>query len=104
MTKFYGNIGFVVTKETSPGIWEEQEEVRPYYGLVNRNQRRWQGNEDLNDDILVSNEISVIADDFILENLGAMKWVEWMNSKWKINSIELEYPRIKLTIGGIWNG
>ena len=104
MAKFYGQLGFVTTVETSPGIWEEQEVVRSVYGVVNRNQRRWQTNQDRNDDILVSNEISILANDFILENLGAMKWVEWMNSKWKINSIELEHPRVKITIGGVWNG
>ena len=102
--KFFGNIGFVVTEETSPGVFEETEEVRPYYGEVNRDQRRWQTNSDLNDDILVTNEISVVADSYLRENLGAMRWVEWEKSKWKINSITLAYPRVTLTLGGVWNG
>lgn len=102
--KFFGKIGFVVTEETSPGVFEEVEEDRPYYGDVNRNQRRWQPNSDLNDDRLVTNEISVVADSWMRDNLGAMRWVEWENSKWKINSITLEYPRVVLTLGGVWNG
>ena len=104
MTKFFGNIGFVATEENPPGVWVEREETRPYYGDVNRNQRRWQQNQDVNDDILVTNEISIVADDFARDNLGRMRWVEWMDSKWKINSITLEYPRIRLTLGGVWNG
>ena len=102
--KFFGNIGFVVTSETSPGVFEETEESRPYYGDMNRDQRRWQSNSDLNDDILVTNEISIVADGYMRENLGAMRWVEWENSKWKINSISLVYPRVTLTLGGVWNG
>ena len=102
--KFFGNIGFVMTEETSPGVFEEVEDSRPYYGDVTRNQRRWQSNSDLNDDRLVTNEISVVADAFLRSNIGAMRWVEWENSKWKISSVTVEYPRIVLTLGGVWNG
>lgn len=104
MTRFFGKIGFVMTEETRPGIWEELERTREYYGDLKRNQRRWSSRDELNDEFNISNEVSILADPFAYDNLEAMKWVEVMGSKWKINSVTIEYPRITLTLGGVYNG
>lgn len=104
MAKFYGNIGFVKTMETSPDIWETVETVKRYRGDLVRNQRRWEDNESINEDLTISNEISIVADKFAYENIDAMKWVEVMGAKWKVNSVTIDYPRITLTVGGVYNG
>jgi hypothetical protein len=33
-----------------------------------------------------------------------MRYVEWMNARWKITSIDVKRPRVILTIGGVYNG
>lgn len=104
MAKFYGKIGFTVMQETLPDVWEPVETVRDYFGDLNRNQRRWTNGESVNEDIEVSNEISIVLDDFLQENIGALKWVEVMGAKWKVNSITITYPRVVLTLGGVYNG
>ena len=105
MAKFYGSIGFVKMVETSPDVWEPEETVKKYCGDLKRNQRRWDNKSDtINEDLTVSNEVSIIADKFACENIGAMKWVEVMGCKWKINSVTIEYPRITMTVGGVYNG
>lgn len=104
MTKFFGKIGFSQTIETAPGVFEDSVESREYYGDVERQGRRWENSESINDDLVVNNYVSVLADDFAYENIGNMKWVEFLGSKWKIKSVEIEYPRIKITLGGVWNG
>lgn len=105
MTRFCGKIGFSVTVETEPGVWADDQTVpRQYYGDITRIGRRWEKGEGLNDDLIVNNYISVIADEFMTQNLESMKWVEISGSKWKIASVELEYPRVKITLGGVWNG
>lgn len=105
MARFFGNIGFSKAVETAPGIWTDDEIVPfKYKGDVIRVGRRWEKGEGLNDDLIVNNYVSVIADSFMLENLHAMKWVEFSGSKWKVASVEVEYPRIKITLGGLWNG
>lgn len=104
MAKFYGNIGFVKTMETSPDIWETVETVKRYRGDLVRNQRRWEDGESINEDLTISNEISIVADKFAYENIDAMKWVEIMGAKWKVNSVTIDYPRITLTVGGVYNG
>lgn len=104
MNKFYGKIGYAITKETTPGVWVEQIVERSYYGDVIRNIRRLQSSENLNDDINISNEISIVADAFANQNFHSMRYVEYMGTKWKVSSIEVKYPRLILSIGGVYNG
>lgn len=104
MAKFYGKIGYAMTKETTPGVWVEEIVERSYYGDVIRNIGRLQGSENLNDDINVSNEISIVADAFANQNFHSMRYVEYMGAKWKVSSVEVKYPRLILNIGGVYNG
>ena len=104
MAKFYGNIGYIDTVEVEPGIWEEQTIERPYYGDLTRNISKFQPSGGVNDDINISNTISIVADPYANENVHKMRYVEFMGAKWKITNGEVQYPRILLTIGGVYNG
>lgn len=104
MAKFYGPIGYAVTKETTPGVWEDKIIEHMYYGELIRNTRRIQTADQLNDNINVANEISILADPFARENFHLMKYVGFMGAKWKIFSVEVQYPRLILTVGGVYNG
>ncbi len=104
MAKFFGAIGYAVTSETRPGVYEEQIIEREYFGDVNRNIRKLENSEHLNDDINISNEISIVSDPFANENFYSMRYAEFMGTKWKITSVEVKYPRLILTLGGVYNG
>lgn len=104
MAKFYGPIGYAVTVETKPGVWEEQITERYYIGDVIRNTRRLQSTDQVNDDVNISNEISILADPFANGNFHAMRYVGFLGAKWKITSVEVQYPRLLLTLGGVYNG
>lgn len=104
MAKFYGAIGYAVTEETKPGVWTEKIIEHVYYGDLNRNTRRLQSADQLNDNIDVANEISIVADPFANENFHSMRYVEFMGAKWKVTSVEVQYPRLILTLGGVYNG
>lgn len=104
MAKFYGAIGFGVQTQTNPGVWREQIEQRNYYGELLRNTRRLQSTSNLNDDINVSNEISVIADPYIQHNFHSIRFATFAGAKWKVTNVDVQYPRLILTLGGVWNG
>lgn len=104
MAKFYGKIGYAEMSETSPGVHKEQITERNYYGDLIRNTRRLQSGDKVNDDVNVANEISIVADPFANENFHSMRYVEFMGAKWKITNVEVQYPRLILTIGGLYNG
>lgn len=105
MAKFYGRIGFIETKETEPGIWQEVETVRKYYADVNNDVRRWDVKQGgVNDDLQLNNNMSILCDSFLQEHAGAIRWVEWGGARWRVTSIEISYPRITVHFGGVWNG
>lgn len=104
MAKYYGAIGYAVTEETSPGIYEEMIKEYQYYGDVIRNSRRLNGASKVNDDITISNQISIVSDPFASNNFHMMRYATYMGSKWKITEVEVQYPRLILTLGGLYNG
>lgn len=104
MAKFYGNIGYFVPVEDEPGIWIQKIIERPHYGDLIRNTSKSQSSGGVNDDITLSNDISIIADPYANENVHHMRYAEFMGAKWKITNAEIKYPRIILTIGGVYNG
>lgn len=104
MAKFYGAIGYGKSVETSPGVWEDQITERMYRGDLIRNSRRLQSSENLNDNINISNQISIVADPYANENFHLMKYASFMGTKWKITDVEVQYPRLILTVGGVYNG
>ena len=104
MAKYYGKIGYATSEEVKPGVWKKRITEREYFGHVIRNTRRLQSSGNLNDNIIVSNEISIVADPFANENFHSMLYVEFMGAKWKISNVEVQYPRLILTIGEVYNG
>lgn len=104
MAKYYGVIGYAATVQTEPGIYEEQIIETEYIGDVLRNTRRLREGSKINDDITISNQISIIADPYASNNFHAMRYVTFMGAKWKVSDVEVQYPRLILTLGGLYNG
>lgn len=104
MAKWFGKIGFAERVEEEPGIWVENLVVRDYYGDVGRNNRRLQSADQVNDDINVNNEISIVADPYANDHFYSMRYIEFMGARWKISNVEVKFPRLILTIGGVYNG
>ena len=104
MPKFYGSIGYEIYKETTPGVWVEDIVEHQYSGDVYRNTRKLQSGNQVNDSIDISNEISILSDPFANENFHSMRYVTYMGAKWKVSSVEVRYPRLILTVGGLYNG
>lgn len=102
MAKYYGNIGFAVQAETSPGVWEDVIEERPYKGDVLSNSRRFDPSENINDDFVLSNRFSVISDTFLYSHIPAMRYLEFMGSKFKIVSVTVDRPRVDISVGGVY--
>lgn len=105
MSKFFGNVGYAETVETSPGVWVEQIIERPYYGDVLRNYRRLEGNTEVNEDISLSNEISIVADPYAYDHYINIRYVILHGVKWKVSSVDAgSFPRLIMQIGGEYHG
>ena len=104
MAKWFGQIGYAETVESKPGVWKEQITEREYFGDLLRNSRRLQSSSSLNDNVTISNEISILADQFAYQNFHSIRYAEFMGTKWKVSNIEVQYPRLILTLGDVYNG
>lgn len=104
MKRWFGNVGYIETVETDPGIWEEQITVKPYYGELIRNSGKFQVSGEVNDDRDVAIQLSIVADAYAENHFSSMRYVEMWGEKWKITSVEPNRPRLILQIGGVYNG
>lgn len=105
MAKFYGKIGYVLTEETKPGVWAPVVKEYNYSGDTVRTASRYnQSNVSTNDNMTVDVQISIISDPFANENFQKMRYIEYMNCLWEIIKVEVQYPRLVITVGGVYNG
>lgn len=103
MSKFYGAIGYAISEETAPGVWQDNIVEHNHYGDVNRSKFQYEAGASLNDNLNISNEFSILADPFAYENFQYMRYIVFMGAKWKITGVEVQYPRLILTVGGVYN-
>lgn len=103
MSKFHGVIGYGFSKETAPGVYKMQFIEKSYGGDILRFNRNLKGSDKINDDVEISNSFSIVADPWAFANIYAIKYIEWMGTKWKVSNISVEPPRLVLSIGGIYN-
>lgn len=103
MAKFFGKIGYAETVETSQSVWEDTIVEQDYYGDILSNRHMWENSDGLNDNMVLSNRISIIADEKALKSFHLIKYVEYMGAKWKVTNIEVQHPRLILTLGGVYN-
>lgn len=103
MAKLYTTIGYAPSfQQTAPGVWEPVIVQKQYYGEILRNTRRLESSDKVNHDVNISNRISIVADPYARENFHQMRWVEFMGAKWVITDVEVEYPRLILSVGGLY--
>lgn len=96
-------VGFSTTSETAPGIWEETITERKYYGDISKDFRKTEGKNKVIRDISINNIFSIVADPFAFENLEFIKYVKYLGIAWTVESVEVQYPRLIISVGGRWN-
>lgn len=104
MAKYYGNVGFAETTEVRPGVWVDTITERPYYGDLIRNFGKNQPSGGVNNNINIANSISIVSDPYANQNFLKIKYLEFMGVNWCVTDVEVNYPRLILTIGGVYNG
>lgn len=101
--KWHGKIGYRETVETEPGVWEEKIVEKEKRGDLIRVKNSLQSAGGVNDNVKITNVISIVADPYASLNMHNMLYVTAYGSKWKVADISVAYPRFQLTIGGLYN-
>lgn len=102
--KYCGKVGYSETVKTEPGVYQNATTERTYRGDVFKNMRRREAGESVNDNISVNNQISIVADAYAYDHFFAICYIEWMGTLWEVTNIDVQRPRLILTIGGLYNG
>lgn len=105
MAKFRGIIGFDMPIEIEPGIFDSNSYIeKTYRGDIESNSLRYvQVSDKINEDVQLNCQISIVANSFLLNNSGKMRYVEYMGNKWRITSIQPKFPRVLITLGGLFH-
>ena len=102
MAKYHGRVGYSVEVEKYPGVGEPVVTEHEYYGDIIKNRLNLQQGSNVNPTLTLGHNISIIADAYAYENFYAIRYVTYLNKKWLVTGIEIERPRIILTIGGLY--
>ena len=100
MNKWFGGIGYATMVESAPDVWIEKITERNYPGDIQRLSRRLQTESHVNDNVVISNQLSILADPYAMDHFQDIRYAEVWGTKWKISNIEVSYPRLVLTLGG----
>jgi hypothetical protein len=104
MARFAGNVGFGVSTEIRPGVYEDVVTEKPYFGDVRRSARQANFGDKVNDDLVADNTIEIVADSYASDNIFAIRYVDWAGTKWKVPNVERQGVRLILRLGGVYNG
>lgn len=105
MAKMRATVGYGIPTQTSPGIWEDRVATMQVVADVTRLNSRWSSNSNSsNDDLSLNVQCSFIADAFAYQHFAYIKYIEYIGTKWKVTGVEVQHPRLILTVGGVYNG
>jgi hypothetical protein len=105
MAKTVARVSYCIPTEIEPGVWDDQVIAVNYPADITRINSRWSANTDsTNDNISLNSQISFVADAFAIVNFALIKHVNVYGAEWKVTNVEVQHPRIMLTLGGIYNG
>ena len=104
MARYSGNVGFVENRKTRPGVWEPVTTEIHYYGDITRAGRKIVDGQDVAHNVVLDNAISIVADPYAREHYFAIRYAWYQGAKWTVTSVEVVYPRLILTLGGLYNG
>ena len=104
MRKFAGYVGFVLDTEVKPGVFMPRAVEKFYKGEINNQYRRWDQQQEVSDQLTLSEEITIVTNSYLLENIGAIRYVVRHGTRWAVKSIGIKAPKIVLTLGGEYNG
>lgn len=102
--RWYGKVGYVTSVVDEYGVSINQITEQNYTGDIMRNNRRWNNNNSVNGEVNISNQISILSDPYIISNFQNIRYAEFMGNLWCVTDVEVQYPRLILTLGGVYNG
>lgn len=103
MSKYAGLVGYVTQEETVPGVWSPVDKAVMTKGDIIRQSSSVQNDGKVNSDVTLNHRVSLIGDAYAFNNYFNLKWIEVGGRKLEVSSVELQRPRLIVTVGGLYN-
>lgn len=104
MAKYAGMIGFAKNVEVESGDYEDVVTERRYRGDILRNNQKFAVGGTTSGELRITNQFSILADNYAFDHISEIRYLEWRGNRWIVDYIDIEYPRLVMTIGGLYNG
>lgn len=103
--KFSGEAGFRLKDvEVEPDVYEPQLVSKIIKGDVVQNRYgRQNGDKSTIDNITITNQLSIVANQFLMKHISNLVYVKFQGVKWKVISYNIKAPRIFVDLGGVYN-
>lgn len=103
MARFHGKLGYYTEEETAPGVISDAIVERSCKGDLLQIAQSQQPTERLNDNITINNRFSVVADPYAYANISNIRYILWMDTKWKVQTVDIRRPRLIINVDGVYN-
>ena len=103
MAKYSGRIGYTSIVETEPGLYEEKISYTKCCGSVLSKRLSDVSINEINHELQMRNRLSIIAKDSMFNGVQNIACAEYAGTFWTVTDAEIVYPRIILTLGGIYH-
>ena len=104
MAKYKGLIGFVSNEEIEPGIWEDVVTEKKHRGEILKNNQRFAVANTTSGELKITNQFSIVGTSYAFDHISDIRYLEWRGNRWVVDTVGIEYPRLVITIGGLYNG
>lgn len=104
MAKYAGLVGYVTEEETSPGVWSPVESPIMMKGDVINQRYNVIDDNRVNSNVTLNHRISLLGDSYAFDNYHLIRWINFRGSKLEVSSVEIQRPRLIVSLGGLWNG
>lgn len=104
--RFYGIIGYGIPITDDYGVTKDTIVERKHFGDIIRLTSTNENAQQVEDNIRLNCQFSIVLDSFITENFQFIKFIEWNGVMWKASSItpDPDRPRLTVHVGSVYNG
>lgn len=104
MAKWSGIVGFRIPTEIEPGDTRDVIFERRYKGDSITDGMKINSSNQQTRDFTIKKRISLVADPYAVHNYLFISHISYMGVLWEVSSVDIQYPRLILDIGGVYNG
>jgi len=104
MAKVQVVLGFVTTEDTGHGVYEETASEVSVIGDLVTDKKLYPDDGAILPNVSLRNSFSFVGIQALISNVQQLRYVTYLNSKWKVESIEFKTPRVIVSVKGLYNG